>query len=205
MARNRYFLQLLLVLLIAFAFSLPSFGDTYQITFSGSGAPASVDFSYTAGIGFTSGFTVDWQGQAIPFTLSNLNTNPIDPNCAGTGTGATGFAAITNATGCTSQLYGWEGHYVPSVGYASFGLGPVDGSGNCSVDNCTEIGNVVLFPATEGSYLAQSGPITVTDITGAEDVAAAAEPGTFSLLFLGMLGLGLLAGVKHSPGKSFGS
>lgn len=195
MSTKKTIIQLLFLLFVVSAFSVRTFADDYQITFTGTGAPAPTDFSYVAGTGFTSDIVVTWNGVTYDFTAADLNEFTM-PSCSGAGTapGAQAFEALTGpcaglgpGAGGTPLLQ-WSGaESVCLSSCADNGIFVFLGAGTYEYEYLSVEANT---PATPG--VNEGGGYTTTLVS-----TPTPEPGTFGLLFSGLLGFGLLVGMKR--------
>jgi hypothetical protein len=175
----RYVVPLLLLLLIVVAIGSPTYADEYQITFtllSGGGPiPPRVDFSYVAGTGFTSDIVGTWGIYEFDFTASYLDYFGFAGCSAPIGSGAVAFAVLTSTRPCASFPFG--PYWVATTGMFS-----ICGS------QCLAAPLYTFVPGPPNPY----GDVQVTDIT-----SSTPEAGSFSMLFSGLIGLGLLVGMKQ--------
>ena len=176
---KKSFVYLFLLLGLSVGFSQSSFADTYEITFTGAGAPPQTYFDYDVGSGFTSDISVVWDGITWTFPAAGLTglNNDIWPGCSQTHPGEDTFAVLTGQSGvCDGYFTGlWSG--------VTFGPGA-----DFTFDNYN-----FSTPLTSECLCAYTAPdnhigtsYTVTDVP---------EPPTISLLLSGLLGLVALVGL----------
>jgi hypothetical protein len=174
MARSLF---LLLFGLAVMGFSQVAFADTYQLTFTGAGAPEATDFSYSLSTGFTSDIVVVWNGVTFDFTPSSLNSwVGAAGSCSNVPPGMSEFDVLTGA-GCsmtTPATWAAETINLGTNGFNVFDLG--------------DLGLDISGASTGASFLSQGGKLAVANLSG----VATPEPGAISMLLSGLSGLALL-------------
>lgn len=177
---------LALAFLFSCAFSIPSFADTYSITFTADPGSTGGSIAATTSAFTTGPITIDW-GNAV-FTLSAADLSEMLSDCA---------PLTATPTACATYDASDAGIFQPKINVeplfdvsddggakSSFTLAASAADSNCMINGCFS-----------------SGVISLADQTP----VPAPEPNTSIMLFGGLLGLSLLAGGKRMPRNRGGS
>jgi hypothetical protein len=171
-----------LALLISCVFSVPSFADTYSITFTADPGSTGGNIAATT-TSFTTGpITIDW-GNAV-FTLSAAELSEMLGDCA---------PISATPTACASYDASDAGVFQPKIN--------VEPLLDVSDDGGAKSSFTLAASAADSSCLIEgcfsSGVISLADQTPVN----APEPNVSTMLLAGLLGLSLLAGVKRTAGS----
>lgn len=187
MIKLRYVVALLI---IAGFTSLPTFADTYDFTFTATSGAAPTDGYFTYNGSEFTAFNIDLPNTEVGIIalqwgldLQGIGTEPPGCFCAD----AQYFADITStATGYYWYAEGWDFN-----GRAAFVL---DGPGDPNPTNEADIAQMTDVGGEDTNNSVGDEGVGTYTLT---DISAVPEPDILSLLFSGLLVVGLLAGVKR--------
>lgn len=181
----RYVVPLILLLLIVVPIAHPTYADTYDFNFTATSGVAPTDGSFTYNGSEFTAFNID-----LPNSVIGLGAVEQDLGLLGI-TDTQYFEDITSTA--TGYYYYAEGTF--NFGRAALildGLGDPDPTNEANIAEAVDVGGEDVNNSVGDEGV---GTYTLTD------TSAVPEPGALSLLFAGLVGLGLMAVRKSLRGK----
>jgi hypothetical protein len=181
----RYVVPLILLLLIVVAVAQPTYADTYDFSFTATSGAAPTDGSFTYNGSELTAFNVD-----LPNSSIGLGAVEQDLFLLGI-TDTQYFEDITSTA--TGYYYYVEGTFdFGRAGLVLDGPGDPDPTNEANIAEAVDVGGEDTNNSVGDEGI---GTYTLTD------VSAVPEPDALSLLFAGLVGLGMMAVRKNLRGK----